>query len=112
MNVSLIPPAMSKTIPITSGAIVFASDPSNTRSLTLSATPRRSYFALTCCLTKIKAKEQADDASNETNESDKIKFGKFVPDRAFLMGVKIEESEEKSCCNTASRPADDCQYER
>ena len=63
---------------------------------------------LTCCLTKVKADKQADDACDETNECDNIKFGKLVPDRAFFTGVEIEESEENSCCNTADGPGDDC----
>ena len=67
---------------------------------------------LTGCLTKVKADKQADDACDETNESDDIKLSKLVPDGAFFMGVKIEEREEKSCCNTAGGPGDDCQCER
>ena len=69
-------------------------------------------FPLTCCLTKVKTDEQADDTTNEANESNEIEFCKLIPNWAVLMGIKVEEREENSCCNTASGPTDGCEYER
>ena len=67
---------------------------------------------LTSCLTKVEANKQSHDASNKANKSNEVELGKLVPNWAFMMGIKVEESKENNCCNTASGPGDGCQCAR
>lgn len=105
VSVSLMPPRISNTAPMTINAIVWGSDP-ETQFFVRYGPTRHNVKRRTAGLAKIEPKEYTDYPAHYQTQSNEVKFSYMLSEWSSLVWIKVQEYEQDNYGYSTSRQVD------